>query len=351
MTGGSQKENLMENSRNRAPVVEPLLPPERFLTSELGGLVFITSSHSLRQMGCVERPGGEKSSTGRFHPSPSPSVLLRSLMGCRGHSASLSGCGIQGGIPGTPFPAWRGCSLQLRVPAVWAPPARFGEIPPASHPISLRGPSVPPGGVPTSSSPSPLVSPALRAASSARSRWKTVRSGRSTRRRCPGSAAESQRERAAGCGQARAPRPAAPRRPRLTPDVPLQSGHAAAHGGRAQREQAARPLGRHHPLGHGPPVPRRHLGKRPERAAMLGRSYRAAGRTDARNSPAEPALRPRRTGRRERTGRSAAIAVLARPHARLLPAAMFGRAALGAEAPPCGGSASASGAGSGASGG
>lgn len=58
----------MENSRNRAPVVEPLLPPERYLTSELGGLVFITSSHSLRQMGCVERPGGEESSTGRFQP-------------------------------------------------------------------------------------------------------------------------------------------------------------------------------------------------------------------------------------------------------------------------------------------
>lgn len=223
---------------------------------------------------CREAWGGRNINRG-FHPSPT--VLLRSLVGCRGHSPSLSGCGIQGGVPGTP---WEGSSLQLRVPVcssrqVWG-------IPPLSHPVSLRVPSLPPAGVPTGSSSSPPVSPALRAASSARSRWKTVRSGRSTRRRCRGSAAESQREMAAGCGQAQAPRPAAPRRPRLTPDVPLQRGHAAAHGGRAQREQAARPLRRHHRLGHGPPAPRRHLGKRPGRAATLGRSCRLAGRTDRR---------------------------------------------------------------------
>lgn len=40
-------------------------------------------------------------------------------------------------------------------------------------------------------------------------------------------------------------RPAAPRRPRLTPDVPLQGPHAAAHRHRAQREEAARPVRRH----------------------------------------------------------------------------------------------------------
>lgn len=39
-------------------LLPPLMPHP--LTSELGGLVFITSSHSLRQMGCVEMPGEEK---------------------------------------------------------------------------------------------------------------------------------------------------------------------------------------------------------------------------------------------------------------------------------------------------
>lgn len=117
------------------------------------------------------------------------------------------------------------------------------------HPSRVK--RTPPGPPPV---PHPPL-PALRAAASARSRRNTESSGRRPRRRCPGSAAESEKETAAACGQAPLPATRAAAAPRLTPDIGLQGRHAAAHGRRAQRLQAARPLRRHR-------VPRhRHLGR------------------------------------------------------------------------------------------
>lgn len=320
---GASKQSLAEET-----CVVPSSRCQHPLTFALGGLVFITSSHSWRHTGCVERPGEGKSSTGYVHPN-SPSAAwppsaphgapgqVRSSPGGQGaawgaqtqrqtDSALRQGAdphlsrdvtlktstfcwfskggefrpgvhccvnlpgfgrGLEGLGAGRYPPRCGGLTRlpQARLPqerlipraqaplSIWVPPVsppQAGASPRCVggfvHP-HFGGSSLPPGGTPKALSPFPPVSPALRAAASARSRWKTLRSGRSPRRRCPGSAAESQRE---TWRRVRAqPRPSAPRRPRLTPDVPLQGAHAAAHRGRAQREQAARLLRRHRPPG------------------------------------------------------------------------------------------------------
>lgn len=135
------------------------------------------------------------------------------------------------------------------------PPSRGEE--PSPHRVSSGGDPGRP--------PSPRAAPALRAAASALSRRKTESSGRSPLRRCPGSAAESEKETAAAGGPAPGPPPraCAAASPRLTPDVGLQGRHAAADGRGAQRQQAARPLRRHRP------APRRHLGAGAGRAAAI----------------------------------------------------------------------------------
>lgn len=217
----------------------------------------------------------------------------------------LRGCpplgrGVCPSGPGLPFPAWRNSSLPRRFLSPNGGPSGVGLTSPGrGHPPSvcvwivhprqfLRGSSLPPKGL----SPSPPVSPALRAASSARSRRKTVRSGRSPRRRCPGSAAKRQRETAAVCGQAPGPAPHRPAPPAPYPKRPApgppccgspppRSARTGCADPPPPSPRSAPPSRRHLGKGHTPLPPppparrRRHLGRRRERAAILGRSRRA----------------------------------------------------------------------------
>lgn len=150
-------------------------------------------------------------------------------------------------------------SLQLGVPAVRGSP-RPGEGLRVCPPHRFwGGSSLPPGGTPECLSPSPPVSPALRAAPSARSRRKTVRSGRSPRRRCPGSAAESQRETAAGCGQAPGPAPRRPAPPAPYPRRPAPGRPCC--GSRPPRSARTGCAAPPPPSPRSAPPPRRHPGE------------------------------------------------------------------------------------------
>lgn len=85
------------------------------------------------------------------------------------------------------------------IPAIWGPLLRARARNPLPTGSIL--------GIPLIAPPSPPAAPALRAAASALSRRKTESSGRSPLRRCPGSAAESEKETAAAEGPAPGPPP------------------------------------------------------------------------------------------------------------------------------------------------
>lgn len=214
-----------------------------------------------------------------------------------------------GSSPAGPVPCGAHRSSSTGVPSV-----RAGSV----HPVSVGG-LVPPFRGPLDGLPPfPPLSPALRAAASARSRRKMERSGRSPRSRCPGSAVGKGR-RQQGAGRLQAPRPAAPRRPLLTPHVLLQGPHAAAHRRRAQREQAARSLLRHRraqcrrravaipgrSTAAGPAPRRRHLERRLPPAAILGRSRRrrASSRPGLSQRPGSDRWEGRHQESRERDSR------------------------------------------------
>lgn len=350
---GASKQSLAEET-----CVVPSSRCQHPLTFALGGLVFITSSHSWRHTGCVERPGEGKSSTGYVHPnSPSAAWPPSAPHGAPGQvRSSPGGQGAawgaqtqrqtdsalrQGADPhlsrdvtlktstfcwfskGGEFRPGVHCCVNLpgfgrgleglgagrypprcggltRLPqerlipraqaplSIWVPPVsppQAGASPRCVggfvHP-HFGGSSLPPGGTPKALSPFPPVSPALRAAASARSRWKTLRSGRSPRRRCPGSAAESQREtwrRVRAQPRPLRPAPPAPYPRRPAPGRPCCGSprpRSARTGCAAPPPPSAPRRRRHLGKGHAPPARRRHRGRRKERAAMLGRSRREA---------------------------------------------------------------------------
>lgn len=325
LIGGSQKENLMESSRNKALVSSP--SSHRSVSSPPSWVAWF-SSH--RPTACarwaVSRGLGGRTINRALSPlsqSPAPGGTARACPGVGHRAVSL------GSIS----------SLEELLSPAEGP--RCGLLPPGLGPPSilsphqLGGPVPPARGCPhgfvavpaaVTCSPRGVLGPLEMENGEERQEAPQEVPGQ----RCGEPEGEGGRVRAGPGPAPRRPAPPVPYPRRPAPGRPCcgsrrprseRTGCAAARLPSPPRARMARTA---------PPS-----WKAATAGGHVGEVVRAAPWTGRRQHLAEPAPRPRHTGRRDRKGGSAAIAVLARPHAWPLRAAMFGRAAPRGEALPC----------------